>query len=32
VKNKEYERLVAHWHAVPPPGAILDVPLAELRR
>lgn len=27
---REHERLMAHWHAVLPPGTVLDVPYAEL--
>jgi tetratricopeptide (TPR) repeat protein len=27
---REHRRLMAHWHAVLPPGTILDVPYAEL--
>jgi tetratricopeptide (TPR) repeat protein len=27
---REHQRLMAHWHAVLPPGTILDVPYAEL--
>jgi tetratricopeptide (TPR) repeat protein len=27
---REHHRLMAHWHAVLPPGTILDVPYAEL--
>jgi hypothetical protein len=27
---RESQRLAAHWHRVLPPGAILDVPYAEL--
>jgi Sulfotransferase family len=27
---REHRRLMAHWHAVLPPGSILEVPYAEL--